>query len=477
MKTKKLILNIAMVIIIVLLAVLGIFFVNSIKNSKGAGELNQAGVFGTVAATKGNVRIERNGIGYTLKPDTIIINNDKLSTLSKSTIELSLNEASVVTLDESTKLAVTAVEGTDGKEYKIYEGNIFINVKADEAITFSYGKGQLSFLEAVLSVNVHDGIPGINVYSGMAELVSDKGERLEIKKGEYAFLNSSGGIETASFSADSMSEFNIKQAKQVQEKFGISLCFTNDAMESILTKRADTIEKAFREKELRRQELLAEGSQEVIVRLDDTSNGDVQGEAASNKAVSDSAVSDKAASAGSTESVSDKTSAIKLEIETESSNDTSSNKSGSSENEADSDTSKETKIKTATIAISCRTLLSNMDKLTPGKDIYVPDDGQILSAVTVEFKEGDTVFDVLKRVCSSRKIQLEYSWSPIYNSNYIEGINHLYEFDGGDGSGWTYEVNGWRPNYGVSACKLKDGDYISFDYTCDMGSDLGSAIS
>ena len=36
----------------------------------------------------------------------------------------------------------------------------------------------------------------------------------------------------------------------------------------------------------------------------------------------------------------------------------------------------------------------------------------------------------------------------MYNSYYIEGINHLYEFDVGPESGWMYKVDEWFPNYG-----------------------------
>ncbi len=61
-----------------------------------------------------------------------------------------------------------------------------------------------------------------------------------------------------------------------------------------------------------------------------------------------------------------------------------------------------------------------------------------------------------KKVCTAVDIQLEYSWTPIYDSSYIEGINHLYEFDCGKESGWMYKVNGWFPNYGCSACKVEN---------------------
>ena len=55
----------------------------------------------------------------------------------------------------------------------------------------------------------------------------------------------------------------------------------------------------------------------------------------------------------------------------------------------------------------------------------------------------------------------------------IEGIANLYEFDGGPLSGWVYSVNGVFPNYGSSKYALKDGDQVLWQYTCDLGADVG----
>ena len=105
----------------------------------------------------------------------------------------------------------------------------------------------------------------------------------------------------------------------------------------------------------------------------------------------------------------------------------------------------------------------------------MPDSGTILPTTTVTFTEGETVFDVLKRICDARGIQIEYKFTPLYGSYYIEGINHLYEFDCGQQSGWMYKVNGWFPNYGCSEYKLTDGDTIVFAYTCKgLGTDIGA---
>lgn len=126
-----------------------------------------------------------------------------------------------------------------------------------------------------------------------------------------------------------------------------------------------------------------------------------------------------------------------------------------------------------TFSISCAAVLDNMDKLDKSKREIIPDDGWILEPVTVTFNEGESVFDVLKQVCKDNKIQLEFSFTPIYNSSYIEGINNLYEFDCGSRSGWMYEVNDWFPNYGCSRYEVKNGDVIEWQYTCNLGADIG----
>ena len=130
-----------------------------------------------------------------------------------------------------------------------------------------------------------------------------------------------------------------------------------------------------------------------------------------------------------------------------------------------------------TITIRCDTILDNLDLLESAKEPYVPMDGVILVETTVEFSEDETVFEVLQRVCEAADIQLEYSWTPLYNSYYIEGISHLYEFDCGHESGWMYEVNGEYPNSGCSSYKLKPGDAISWRYTCvGLGADVGGNV-
>ena len=131
---------------------------------------------------------------------------------------------------------------------------------------------------------------------------------------------------------------------------------------------------------------------------------------------------------------------------------------------------------TVTLEIRCDTLSSDMSKLENDaiKD-YIPSDGVILEKTTYKGTTDNTVFDALNTLCRNNDIQLEFSYTPLYASYYIEGINYLYEFDGGPQSGWMYKVNGWFPNYGCSSYYLKDGDEIVWCYTCEgLGTDVGA---
>ena len=127
--------------------------------------------------------------------------------------------------------------------------------------------------------------------------------------------------------------------------------------------------------------------------------------------------------------------------------------------------------KTVTIAISCKTAINNGLNKKPGFS-HLPSNGIILQNMKVEFSEGDTVFDILVKVTRKKGIHMEYRGSG--SNTYIEGINNLYEFDGGSNSGWMYSVNGVYPNYGVGAYKVKSSDVIKFNYTCNLGADLGA---
>lgn len=125
-------------------------------------------------------------------------------------------------------------------------------------------------------------------------------------------------------------------------------------------------------------------------------------------------------------------------------------------------------VTTCTLSVTCRSLLDNMDKLKEEKRQLVPPDGVIFAAQTVEFGEGESVFDILLREMQENKIHFEFTKTPMYDSAYIEGIGNLYEFDCGNLSGWMYRVNDISPTYGCSQYEVKEGDRIEFYYSCNL---------
>ena len=126
------------------------------------------------------------------------------------------------------------------------------------------------------------------------------------------------------------------------------------------------------------------------------------------------------------------------------------------------------------ISINCKTAI---DYGLKAKKAYafLPEDGVILPETKVEYTDGETVFDILARVAKSNGIHMEYSGTK--GLQYIEGIYNLYEFDCGGLSGWIYSVNGWSPNYGCGQYKVERGDVLKFEYTCDLGRDLGISVN
>ena len=84
---------------------------------------------------------------------------------------------------------------------------------------------------------------------------------------------------------------------------------------------------------------------------------------------------------------------------------------------------------------------------------------------------------MLLSVCREKKIHMEHSYTPIYGSEYIEGINQIYEFDCGELSVWMYKVDGWFPNYGCDKYVLSGGETIEIVYTCDLGKDVGDNMN
>ena len=106
---------------------------------------------------------------------------------------------------------------------------------------------------------------------------------------------------------------------------------------------------------------------------------------------------------------------------------------------------------TLTISISCEKALGKVDGL--------PASGYFLAPCKFTVKKGTTVFDVLETAAKENGITIKYQ-----SKSYIQAINGLAERDCGGGSGWTYKVNGVKPNKSAAKYELADGDTVEWYY-------------
>jgi hypothetical protein len=100
--------------------------------------------------------------------------------------------------------------------------------------------------------------------------------------------------------------------------------------------------------------------------------------------------------------------------------------------------------------------------------------GDIVASQSLTLQAGDTAFTALKRALDAKGIAIEYTGSGA--TIYVAGIDGLREQDPahGEGSGWMYSVNGKFPNVSAGVYELKNGDVLRFQYTKDLGKDLGA---
>lgn len=110
------------------------------------------------------------------------------------------------------------------------------------------------------------------------------------------------------------------------------------------------------------------------------------------------------------------------------------------------------------------TVTFSVEKRTMGQ-------GDIISSTTAAIQPGDTAYTVLKRVAEERSIAIRATGDG--PTLYVQSIDGLAEFDGGPQSGWMYSVNGIFPEFSAGIYKLKDGDVLRWQYTKNLGEDLG----
>lgn len=409
-KKQKKLFNILMIAMIAVIAFCSVMVVGHIRGWFGSGDSSSAVVTKEIS---GVANIERSGVGYSLKEKVPLKAGDIIETETGSTVAAKVSGHNALTLNENAELSVKNSEKND-VAFTLNEGEIFADAKAP-GDTFDVTMDQNTVHAAksgdavTFAASQQQGSTTVSVLRGSLSVGIEDGSEKDVKAGESLLVTRDGEghltTDITDLKAESFDDFVLTQAMK-SDSSG-KLCFTAKDLKKVQDTRTAEKQKA--------QEAAAK--EDALYKEIMSSDGSQPG----SSSVSGS----------------------------------KSGKSGSS-----------SKVKTCTIQIRCDSILKHMGDLKEGKNKYVPANGVILATSKVEFADGETVFDVLKRACSYTGIQLEYSYTPMYGSYYVEGINHLYEFDCGSQSGWMYKVNGWFPNYGCSSYKLKDGDAIVWSYTC-----------
>ena len=440
--------NLIMVLLIAVIVFCGVMAVGGIKGWFGGSDSPMA-----VEDITGTVNIERSGVGYSLEKGTTLEAGDIIEAKGGSEVSLSINRGNALELNENTELTINDCQ-PDNVDLTLTKGEIFEDVpKAPKNLEVTFGENIAKVAGTVFSVSAQQGSTSLSVYEGAVEVTAEDGSVNTVESGKTISVIHSGDgtldVEINDIQTAALSNFIIDKMISCNSKG--ELCFSQDEIEKVAAEREKENSKA------------ADGSTDVITTTSGSSSSSSSG-ANPESSSGDSSGANLESSSGDSSGANPESS--------------SGDSSGTNPESSSGDSSGTKVAGECTITIRCNTILDNMGNLTAGKDKYVPSNGIILATSTVEFAEGETVFDVLQRVCSYAGIHLEYSYTPLYESYYIEGINHLYEFDCGPQSGWMYKVNGWFPNYGCSSYTLKDGDNIVWDYTCNgLGADVGGRMN
>lgn len=485
---KRKVLNAVMIALAVVVVAAGIAFFISVRGGEGSSSSF------LVSSKIGYANIERAGISYALDEGTALREGDALETLDGSEIGVKGPGDTALYLADASKMRVVGAASTPSKAgLELESGCVFADARsADDPLALQGAELAWTAGDAVFVSDVRPGSLTVQVLSG--EVAFADGTVIQSGKSRTVLTNKSqGGAQTqdagsktepaaadskasaastgdtTDLSLGSLDSFALEHALDALAA-GRALAFSEDQINGEIKRRED---------ERRQQAEQAAASNQASGASDGASQKQSQG--AVDKSDSSSAESPSAQSANAEDEVAEAetpgadteeegTETEVQEVEEDESA-TVVEDPATSQVEGDKNGAKHT----CTIQIRCDTILDNMGSLSQGKSKYVPKDGVLLASTSVSFDEGESVFDVLKRVCDENGIALEYSYTPVYGSYYVEGIGNLYEFDCGDESGWMYKVNGWFPNYGCSVYTLADGDAIMFCYTCHgLGEDVGA---
>ncbi len=455
---KKQLSNIIMVAIIVVIVAAGILTAGYVKGWFDS-DSNQA----VLTEVKGIVNIQRDGVAFPVKQDTPLRQGDQLTCDPGATATIRLSDHSWIAVGEKAKAEVIE-PAADGFVLNVSAGEAFaFNQAGDDKtpvspITIRFQEEEVKVENAAIGLSVLKGSQNLDVYAGTVN-EAKQGQRISWVDGKSS-VDALGIKMLNNFAIDTLRKANAQAVT----------CYSDADLDGLVEERRIQMQDK-NKPEASKATAPSETTQPTKPAATEATVGESDYD--DDSQVTDTPVVAEPAPAPETQPAAAQ--APETQPAPTQAPETVPPTTAAPETEPPTTAAPETEpALTVSLSIVCNTILDNMGNLDPAKVGYVPSDGWILYA-EVEISEGETVFDVLQRACSDYGIQMEYSYSPTYGSNYIEGINNLYEMDCGSQSGWMYKVDGWFPNYGVSAYTLSGGEDITFCYTCNgLGADVGA---
>lgn len=120
------------------------------------------------------------------------------------------------------------------------------------------------------------------------------------------------------------------------------------------------------------------------------------------------------------------------------------------------------------IQIRCDRVAEEPEKLIdPALIEYIPEDGVAMARLKFIATEGDSVLDVLEKICKNKRIEVKKTQDGL-----IDTIGYIKNGDCGEGSCWIYTVDGKLMSDNPADCKVKGGEDIVWTFTLNGGHDI-----
>ena len=115
--------------------------------------------------------------------------------------------------------------------------------------------------------------------------------------------------------------------------------------------------------------------------------------------------------------------------------------------------------------------------------------GVLISPTRVPYSAGDTVATVTLRLLDALNIKYSSTGAAAKGGMFYlaairsflvsdgTSIDSFGEFDAGSGSGWMISWNNWFINMSTAEFEVEDSDIIKWQYTCQLGTDIGCSMS